>query len=244
MKNNEYKIKLANLIVEIESPNNYLKDKCRDYFLYSEQTDIYIEKITAKEIQEEREIAARQRAKDNLPQIDFCDDYLEYINTYRKIVEKSPSFGVFLMHGAAVAVEDKAYMFLAKSGTGKTTHILNWVKAVPGTVIINGDKPLIDTRNMAVCGTPWSGKENYNTNITIPLAGICVLERGSTNNISRVSSWDAVRSINNQTYWPSDVEMRRKTLKMVDKLSEIPCYKLACTPEEESAKISYSAMRK
>lgn len=244
MINDAYKIKLANVVIQIEEPNAYLKDKCAAYFVNSETTDVYIEKPTADEIADEREIANKQRELDDQELITFENEYLEYINIYRKIVEKMPKYGVMLMHAAAIAVDNRAYLFLAKSGTGKTTHIMNWIKAVPGTIVINGDKPLIDTRNMTVCGTPWSGKENLNTNITVPLAGICILERGKTNEISQISSWDAVKSINDQTHWPADAEMRKKTLELLDKLGKTPCYKLRCTPEIDSAKKAYEKMHK
>lgn len=244
MSDANFKIRLANLIVEIENPNAYLIDKCKNYIVSAENTDIFISKISKNEIAEEREVAIKQRELDHLSNIEFSDNYLEYINIYRKIADITPKFGIILMHAAAVSVENKAYMFLAKSGVGKTTHIMNWVKAIPGTAIINGDKPLVDTNNMTVCGTPWAGKENLNKNIQVPLAGICILERGQTNQVLKITSWDAVKSINDQTYWPIDSKMRRKTLQMLDKLKEIPCYRLICTPEIISAKIAYEAMSK
>lgn len=241
---NNIKIKLAKLIIEIESPNAYVIDRCKDYIVSAENTDIFVVKPTQNDIELERVAANKQRELDKLATISFENDYLEYIHIYREIADRAPEFGVILMHAAAVAVDNRAYIFLAKSGTGKTTHILNWLKAVPGTIVINGDKPLIDTNNMTVCGTPWSGKENLNTNISVPLAGICILERGETNEISQISSWDAVKSINNQTYWPNDSKERKNTLEMLDKLGKTPCYRLLCTPEIESAKIAYEEMRK
>lgn len=242
MNNSNCKIKLANLIIEIENPNAYLLDKCKDYLVGAENTDIFIKKATAAEIDRERTIAINQRRIDNLPEIDFDQGYLEYINVYRKIANEIPRFGVILMHAAAIAVDGKAYMFLAKSGTGKTTHIMNWVKSIPGTIVINGDKPLVDTRNMTVCGTPWSGKENLNTNISFPLSAICILERGVTNQISKIEAWDAIGAINDQTYWSSNAEMRRKTLQTLDKFKEISCFRLYCTQEIKSARVAYDAM--
>ena len=242
--NDTYKIKLANIIIEIEKPNTYLKDRCEAYFVSNVEADIRVVKPSTEEIDEERRIANKQRELDKFTPLDFDKEYLEYINIYRKIAEELPKYGVMLMHAAAIAVDNRAYIFLAKSGTGKTTHIINWSKAIPGTIVINGDKPLIDTNNMTVCGTPWSGKENLNTNTSVSLAGICILERGKNNEISKISSWDAVKSINNQTYWPEEIESRRKTLEMLDKLGKIPCYRLFCTPEIDSAQIAYEEMRK
>lgn len=242
MNDTVYKIKLANIIIEIEEPNAYLMDKCEAYFVDNGKPDIFIKKPTNKEISEEKERANRQRELDGLPTTELEQNYLEYINIYRKIADKMPEHGVMLMHAAAISVENKAYLFLAKSGTGKTTHIMNWLRLIPEAIVINGDKPLIDSNNMTVCGTPWAGKENYNTNISVPLAGICILERGEENEIFSISSWDALKCINNQTYWPLDSGARRKTLEIIDKLGKISCYRLFCTPDILSAKVAYEAM--
>ena len=94
------------------------------------------------------------------------DSYIESLEVYRKISDGMIDFGIILMHGAAVAVDGKAYIFLARSGVGKTTHIQNWMKVIPVTVVVNGDKPLIDAHAKLVYGTPWCGKESYNTNMS------------------------------------------------------------------------------
>ncbi len=58
------------------------------------------------------------------------------------------------MHGAAVAVDDKCYIFTAPSGTDKTTHAMNWLRAVLEAYIVNGDKPFVDVNNKLVYGSP------------------------------------------------------------------------------------------
>ena len=51
------------------------------------------------------------------------------------------------MHGAVIRYKGKAYLFTAPSGTGKTTHIRQWLKKAEGTFVVNGDKPLIKVEN-------------------------------------------------------------------------------------------------
>ncbi|MBQ0065579.1 MAG: hypothetical protein KBT48_07415 [Firmicutes bacterium] len=47
-------------------------------------------------------------------------------------------------------------MFTAVLGTGKTTHTRLWLKNLPESFVVNGDKPLlqIDKEQTLVCGTP------------------------------------------------------------------------------------------
>ena len=109
--------------------------------------------------------------------------YYEPLALYRKICAKALERGAFLMHCAVIAYEGRGYAFAAPSGTGKTTHIRLW-QAVFGeenVTIVNGDKPLLrvmDGRIYAY-GTPWCGKEGYQTNTRVPLAALCFLERAA-----------------------------------------------------------------
>ena len=68
-------------------------------------------------------------------------------------------------------------LFTAKSGTGKSTHTRYWLEAFGNrAAIINDDKPFIrlDTPAPMICGAPWSGKHGLDTNLSVPLAGICI----------------------------------------------------------------------
>lgn len=96
---------------------------------------------------------------------------------------------------SAVALDGQAYLFTAPSGTGKSTHTRLW-REVFGerAVMVNDDKPLIQVREDAiyVCGTPWNGKHNLDSNQKVPIKGICLLERGTVNHIETISAADGV----------------------------------------------------
>ena len=69
-------------------------------------------------------------------------DYLEFICVYRHIAERLPEYGAFVFHGAAIVMEELAYLFTAPSGTGKTTHAQLWRYGFEGRAwFLNGDKP-------------------------------------------------------------------------------------------------------
>lgn len=48
-----------------------------------------------------------------------------------------------LFHAAVVSHQDKAYMFLGKSGTGKSTHARLWLTYIEGTALVNDDNPVV-----------------------------------------------------------------------------------------------------
>ena len=53
----------------------------------------------------------------------YSDIYLETMAVYRKIENKMLDYDTILFQGPAVAVDGAAYLFTAKSGTGKSTHM-------------------------------------------------------------------------------------------------------------------------
>ena len=149
------------------------------------------------------------------------------------------------MHGSVVAVDNEAYMFTALSGTGKSTHTNLWLKNIPGSFIVNGDKPLLQVSDRTyICGTPWAGKERLQTNTTVPLKAIVLLERGEKNEITEVSFQEALPILLTQTHRNADREHMFKTLGLLQKTAEtVRFYRLKCNMEDEAALVAYHCMK-
>ena len=60
-------------------------------------------------------------AYEGIPYPNYSSAELENTAVYRKIAMKLPEYDAFVFHASAVAVGERAYLFTAKSGTGKTT---------------------------------------------------------------------------------------------------------------------------
>ncbi len=167
----------------------------------------------------EEDIKVEQTNSD-LVEIHHDKGYLETLAIYRKICEKMLDYDTFLMHGAVVGYQDSAYMFTAVSGTGKTTHIMKWLRKLEGSYVVNGDKPLIKiTDDEAIaCGTPWRGKERLGKNCMVPLKAIVLMERGEDNVVEEIAFEKALSFLLRQTYMPEDVIMMKKTLTLLSKL--------------------------
>ena len=87
------------------------------------------------------------------------------------------------MHASVVVNEGKAFMFMGKSGTGKSTHSRLWIDAVSGTELLNDDNPIVRVfeDRAVVYGSPWSGKTPCYRNESAPLAGMIRLKQAPHN---------------------------------------------------------------
>ena len=177
----------------------------------------------------------------------LAPDYLDFICAYRHIAERMPAYDAFVCHGSVVAMDGRAYLFTAPSGTGKTTHTQLWLRRFEGRAwILTGDKPILrrTPEGFLACGTPWRGKENYGVNEELPVQGICLLDRGEKNEIEPASSADMMRFLSRQIYFPKDTEHMIQLLALLDEFCRaVPTWTMRCNMDPEAAEVSYEAMR-
>ena len=207
----EFTVCLAGINIAVISIFDEVYELCRSY-LTDKPADMTVT-VTPEDILHERIISVREAQIEGIPVVDYTDSYLETLAVYRKIVTKMLEFDTFLMHGAVVAVGDKAWLFTAPSGTGKTTHINLWLANIPGSYVVNGDKPLIHIGDeCTVYGTPWAGKEGMNRNVGVKLCGIVILNRGLENQINKVPMTQILPVLIQQIYRPREKSELEKTL--------------------------------
>lgn len=253
-------IELAGYKVRIFPRYEWLREYCKDYILPDtdaarltedkagvSSADLTIQ-ISAEDIAYERMRSDRDAERNDQAPVMYTDAYLETLAVYRKIAEWMPMQGILLFHGSVIAVDGKAYLFTAKSGTGKSTHTRLWREYFGDrAVMINDDKPLIQITDDGIYayGTPWDGKHRLSTNTHAPLAGICMLRRGSDNEIRKVTPQEAYPMLLQQCYRPMDTEALMATMQLLDKLKEtISFYELSCNISQEAVEVAYNGMRR
>ena len=181
-------------------------------------------------------------------EFEYSDKYYETLAIYRKIAEALIPRDILLVHGSAVSVDGKCYLFTGPSGIGKSTHAALWEKMLDDKVtIINDDKPLIkiSSEGCEVFGSPWSGEQNINTNTSAPLKAICFIEQSETNEIYQIEKSDAVELLVPQIYKSEDKENVNKTLELTDLLlRKTDFYLLKCNTDISAARISYDHLIK
>lgn len=237
--------RLAGHTVQIESIYPQTRALCFDYMVDESKADIVIH-ITEDDIRFERAKSEREAAIEGHALGQYEDGYLETLAVYRKIAEAFLQYDIMLMHGSVVAVDGQAYLFTAKSGTGKSTHTRLWMEQFGDrAVMINGDKPLlhIGSEGVTVYGTPWDGKEHLSNNMACPLKAVCILTRSETNYIEQVTKKDALPMLCQQSYRPGEPVALGKTLSLVDRLGDsVGLYKLGCNMNPEAALVAYEGM--
>lgn len=176
----------------------------------------------------------------------FTDPFLERAAIQRAFAEHLIAHDTLLLHGSTVAVDGQAYLFTARSGTGKSTHTRLW-REVFGSraIMINDDKPFLQLRpdGFFACGSPWSGKHGLDSNVTLPLHGICILERGSENRIRPMTAEEALPMLLHQSYQSPDPAKTDRIDALVRHLANrIPLWHMECTKEQSAAIIAHEAM--
>lgn len=252
MIENAFRMVLADRIIEIHCIHNALYRKCKDYLLSgydNKKTDILVT-LHNEDIVYEKSKPFTTKTKTKNGESDSLDDaYYESLAAYRKICEIMPSFNTFLMHGSVIAYNGWGYMFIAPSGVGKTTRTRLWLNEYPKSIVINGDKPLLSIVNEHVYayGTPWSGKENWNTNTSIQLRAIFVLERthdDEESSIQELRLSEAYPYLISQTYLPFDKFTMRKTLTLLKTVGErVKVYLFRSTYDSKSIRLAYETAK-
>ena len=163
----------------------------------------------------------------------FADSDTEYADILRYIAQAMlHRFEGMYMHSAAVLYENKVYLFVAPSGTGKSTHIALWKQLLRDRVtVLNGDKPILRRREgkIYVYGTPWRGKEGWGSNAKGELGGIYLLQRSSDNYIKEIPFYQAVGALVGATIYPTELDGRTKVLDFLElmaaqaKVAELHC---------------------
>lgn len=240
----DFTIKLAGQAVAVHALHESSRDYCQGY-LCEEQATVSIV-MTLDDIALEREKNAMTDRAEGIPVREMPDAQLEITAIQRKIAEKLFDYDILLFHGSVVAVDGAAYMFTAKSGTGKSTHTGLWRQLLGDrAVMINDDKPFlrITEKGVLACGSPWNGKHRLGANACVPLKAICILERGLENSVQKISAGEALQMLLQQSNRPTYSNMLPKYMELVDKIAcSVAFYRLQCNMELEAAEVAYKAM--
>ena len=226
-------IRLAGITVEIDNRHNFVYEQCREY-LCTDGTPAFRVTVSQGEMEAYQAQSGRPMT---LPE---AESFL----LYRRICQRMPAFGVYLLHAAVIEMEGRGYAFSARRGVGKSTHTALWQKHFPGrATVINGDKPLIrrapDGRFWAY-GTPWCGKEGLQVNRKCPLTAICFLEQGDTNGVAVSSAADTAARLMEATILPPDPDGQDRLAALIGAtVRDIPAFTLICRPDVEAAEVAY-----
>lgn len=143
------------------------------------------------------------------------------------------SAGGFLLHGASVIRDGKAFMFSGVSGAGKTTIS----SLIPKDVVLLTDEISYvrrDGEKYRACGTPFAGElARLGENASAPIDRLFFLAKGPTNRIDPIPPADALRMLlRNILFFADDPELVRLVFRSAcDFLARIPVFQLTFFPD-------------
>ena len=240
----QFHIKIAGHVARVESLFDSTRDYCRAY-LMEETADVSFT-VTHSDLEFEQEALRQEAIEEGIRIRTFTDPFLDRAAIQRKMAEFLITRDTLMLHGSTVAVDGQAYLFTAACGTGKSTHTRLWRQVFGDrAVMVNDDKPFlrITGAHILACGSPWSGKHGLDNNIAVPLAGICILERGPENRIRPIPAREAEEMLRKQSYVPLAQENLPQYQQLMESLlNRVPFYRMECTKDPEAALVSYRAM--
>lgn len=228
---------IAGLKTEYEASGELLKTRSEKYSAEfdSSETDIRIEL--------NEDFFKRKLAK--YPHL-TAEEH-EYMWTGEGFYNELLKFDGLMLHSSCVEKDGQAYLFSARSGTGKSTHTHLWLENLSGTRIINDDKPALKCEDGVwyVWGTPFSGKTDENINIKLPIRAIVFLYRSGENKVQKIPAARAVGPLLEQTIKPLQREMAEKMLDLADSLlRNVPVFSLGCNMDPQAAVVAYNEIER
>lgn len=153
-----------------------------------------------------------------------------------------------MIHASLVRQNGYGYAFIAKSGTGKSTHVSLWLKYLKGCDLMNDDNPIIriiDDKPY-IYGSPWSGKTPCYRNVKASLGAITRIDRAEKNTIEQLTPVEAFASLLpscSSMKWDKGIYTNICTTitKIIETTS---IYTLHCRPDEEAALVCNKAISK
>ena len=145
-------------------------------------------------------------------------------------------FRTLIFHAAYVGWRGQGILFTAPSGTGKSTQAELW-RGCRGAAVLNGDKAgvRLDGTPM-VHGVPFSGTSGICRNVSLPLRAVAVLSQAPENTVRRLTPSQAAAALCPNVFADSAVgeEWQMMLNLLLDLVSAVPVYALACTPDERA----------
>ena len=229
--------KLFDLYYSIDFSYQFSKDLLEPYRVDDDVPVCEKIKITKEEIDHE---TVHDTAHD--------EAYHEFVCIFRHISKSILKNNGLFIHSAVISMDGDGYMFSGMSGSGKSTHINEWVKhfGKEKVTIINGDKPIVRFYEDGIYayGNPWCGAEGWSDNSKVKLKSVCFIEQSKENKIRPLKSPEILKKMINQTVIPTDANDKLKYFELLDTfIRTLDFYELECDISKDAVLTAYTKMR-
>ncbi len=200
------------------------------------------------------EICARLRASENFAEAELavCSpiaavrDFAINNATMLLFAFTALKYKALELHASVVVKDAKGYLFLGKSGTGKSTHSRMWQEAFEDAWLLNDDNPVarVEEDGVWVYGSPWSGKTPCYKNARARVGAFVRLHQAPQNSITKARPSKAYVEIYGSCSGLKFTEAVRDELyEVIRKVIEaVPVYELECLPDVAAAQVCAAAV--
>ena len=225
-----FKIEIADIVLEINAFNETTLEYCSDFLSNKESN--YVITMTKEDLENEKHINENGKV--------YANEEISAL--YRKIADIFVEEDILVMHGSSFKVDNSAFIVTARSGVGKSTHV-NLLKQYlkDRFAYINDDKPLLKIKGdkLTLYSSPWNGKERRGNNTSAPLRSVIFLNRGLTNTYKKLDNKEVYFRLLSQIYLPLDKVKREKALKLIDiLLKSVSFYEINVNTDISSAEMT------
>ena len=224
-----FKIKVADIVLEINAFNETTKRYCGDFL--SDEEPQYVIALSEEDLKNE---------------VTESNNGHVYVNEeisalYRKIADLLIENDVVVFHGSSFKVKDNGFIVTARSGVGKSTHVRLLSQYLGSDfAYINDDKPLLRIKDdLVIYSNPWNGKERRGNNTSASLKAVLFLNRGDNTYKKLDNKEEVYFKLLSQIYLPRDKVKREKALKIIDiLLKRINFYEINVNMDISSAEMT------
>lgn len=153
----------------------------------------------------------------------------------------SAKYATLEMHASVTVRGDYGYLFLGKSGTGKSTHSRQWLETFPDAWLLNDDNPVVRLKDdgVYVYGSPWSGKTPCYKNDVRRVGAFVKLLQAPYNKMHTLRLPEAyayiLSSSSGLKIIPEIMDVLFDTISRL--IQTIPVYGMECLPDHDAARL-------
>lgn len=143
------------------------------------------------------------------------------------------------VHSSSIIYQNKAYVFSASSGVGKTTHTNFW-RDLYDIEFLDGDVAALYQENDIVYayGLPWCGTSKVFQNKKVPLGGIFFLQQSCHNAVHQLNLFEGILRLSARCFTPTwTSELANKNITIAESIAaHTLCALVYCLPNEDAAR--------
>lgn len=225
---------IADFIVEIEPKFEYLNNLCKPFLYIGDRAADF------SAIPSEANLNSLYKRMADGSALEQAEELATASLFIREII----SHGAMLVHSSVLVYDNKAYLFTADSGVGKSTHTRMWLDKFGEKVhILNDDKPVVKIKNGVplCCGTPFDGGSGIADNETVPVGAIIFIERSDTNFVTVPDTKEIVQRLYKSTVKFVNKSDGMSLLSNLDNLiRHTKFYVLHCNTDDSAVDVAYN----